>query len=156
MASQHAPRVAPSPSGPRQVGRPTSPGLSGVVHPQAVPDGDVQARSARAHAGHALSVVAIVAHRAGVPVALLAVVVLTLGALAGALPAAEGLVAAVPLVGEWGGSVLRTAVTAVGGPVALRIVPIALAAGAWLVFPPGHRELLAELSRRAMEVERRR
>ena len=116
----------------------------------------MQTRSARGRAGHALSVMGIVAHRTAVPAALLALVTLTLCALAAGLPATEGLVAAVPLiepVGEWGSSVLRTAATAVGVLVALRILAIALAAAAWLVFPRGHRELLAELSRRADEVE---
>lgn len=58
----------------------------------------MHAHSARARRGHALSVVGIVAHRAGVPVGLLALVMLTLSPVAGALPVTERLVAAVPLI----------------------------------------------------------
>ena len=116
----------------------------------------MQNGSARARAGHALSVAGVIAHRAGVPAALVALIVLALSAVAAALPATEGVVAAVPLlepVGEWGGSVLRTTGSALGLFVALRVASIAFAAAAWLVFPRGHRELLSELSRRAREME---
>lgn len=121
--SQQPPRLGAAPSGQRHVGRGTFARLlPRLVPPRAVPDGDVHARSARVRAGHALSVMGIVARRTGVPAALLALVTLTLCALAAGLPAGEGLVAAVPLiepVGEWGSSALRTAVTAVGVLVAL-------------------------------------
>ncbi len=116
-------------------------------------------RSGRARAGHVLSVAATVTHRAGVPTALLVLAIPTLSAVAGALPATAGLVAGIPLVGragEWGGSLLPTVGTAVGVLVALRITAIALAAVAWLVFPLERRELLAELGRRAHEVEEER
>lgn len=102
---------------------------------------------------------ATVVHRAGVPTALLVLASLTLSAVAGSLPVTAGLVADVPVVeaaGEWGGSLLPTVGTAVGVLVALRIAAIALAAVAWLVFPLAYRELLAELGRRAREVEEER
>jgi len=70
------------------------------------------------------------------------------------LPAIDGLVAGVLLVepaGEWGGPLVRSVATAVGVLVALRAVALVLGAAGWLVFPLEHREMLAELSRRARE-----
>lgn len=156
--SPHAPRLTASPSEARRVGPAPSPGQLRLDQPQAVQESEVQARSARARAraraGHALSVAGMVTHRAGAPAAILALAILTLSAVAAPLPAIDGLVAGVLLVepaGEWGGPLVRSVATAVGVLVALRAVALVLGAAGWLVFPLEHREMLAELSRRARE-----
>ena len=152
--SQHAPLLTASAPEERRVGHALGRGRMRLAQPLAIPESEVHARSARARAGHALSVAGIVTHRAGAPAAILALAILTLSAVASALPVTDGLVASIPLVepaGEWGGSVLRSVATAVGVLVALRAVALVLGAAAWLAFPHEHREVLAELSRRALE-----